>query len=443
MSAPARRTVPHPIVPATNESSVFVPMPLAFGAKRGNASFTAARGPSRSDRRNTLLDITIFPRQNPVRHFSSILPPVWALLFSRFRSEFLRGDAMSGRLSSRRAHSGFTLIELLVVIAIIAVLIALLLPAVQQARESARRTQCKNNLKQIGLSLHNYHDTHGVLPPALVSSGRCNPASGAPYTTECPATFPAKNTTGWVLVLPYMDQTAMYNRYNFDVASSASSPYGRPYAGSDDTINKPIYTKKLTAHLCASDPVNGATYNNQPNTTAQFYSSNGVARSNYLFSTGDYTDYNASYGYYTGLQSTNVGAFGNDGAARIADFVDGTSNTLLAGESKHLKTSSAYGPYWGAGVHTAVHGRIHAGVTSQVCGPISVLNGVRDTGINSDYNCNGTKRQYAWGFGSHHTGGSHFVLGDGSVRFINENIDHYAVLVPFSRIRDGVRFTLE
>lgn len=83
-------------------------------------------------------------------------------------------------MDRRRA---FTLIELLVVIAIIAILIALLLPAVQQARESARRTQCRNNFKQIGLALHNYHDAHRELPPALIASGRCNPAS---YPTECP-----------------------------------------------------------------------------------------------------------------------------------------------------------------------------------------------------------------------------------------------------------------
>jgi prepilin-type N-terminal cleavage/methylation domain-containing protein len=342
---------------------------------------------------------------------------------------------------SKRLPRGFTLIELLVVVAIIAVLIALLLPAVQQARESARRAQCKNNLKQIGLALHNYHDTHGVLPPALISSGRCDPANGVPYTTECPVTFPTKNTTGWVLVLPYMNQAAMYYSYNFDVASSASSPYGRPNAGANDAINKAIYTTKLTAHLCASDPIDGAVLNRSPNTASDFYTANDVARSNYYFSTGDYTDYSASYGYYA--SSTNIGAFGNDGAARIGDFSDGTSNTLLAGESKHLKTSNLYGPFWGAGVHTAVHGRIFAGVAASLCGATNVPVGLRYSGINFDNNCNGTKQQYAWQFGSYHTGGAHFVLGDGSVRFISESIDHYGVLVPISRLKDGGRVNLE
>lgn len=96
-------------------------------------------------------------------------------------------------------NAGFTLIELLVVIAIIAILIALLLPAVQQAREAARRTQCKNNLKQLGLALHNYHDTHSVFPPGLL--GRC--------------TTPDLNASGLVMLLPYIEQNNLYSQFNF------------------------------------------------------------------------------------------------------------------------------------------------------------------------------------------------------------------------------------
>src|SRR5229473_2794748 len=130
--------------------------------------------------------------------------------------------------AAARRRIGFTLIELLVVIAIIAVLVALLLPAVQQAREAARRSQCKNNLKQIGIALHNYHDTMNVFPPALISSGRCSPTTNA---VECALYRPVLNTTGFVLLLPYLDQGPMYNAYNFNVASSVSSPYGRPDSG--------------------------------------------------------------------------------------------------------------------------------------------------------------------------------------------------------------------
>src|SRR3569832_1085053 len=105
-------------------------------------------------------------------------------------------------MHSRRRRPGFTLIELLVVIAIIAVLIALLLPAVQQAREAARRSQCKNNLKQFGLALHNYHDNYKMFCPAYM-----NPGSSA-----CPGGVGnTRNATGYLYLLPYLDQAPLYN----------------------------------------------------------------------------------------------------------------------------------------------------------------------------------------------------------------------------------------
>ena len=257
--------------------------------------------------------------------------------------------------TKRRA---FTLIELLVVIAIIAVLIALLLPAVQQAREAARRSQCRNNLKQFGLGIQNYHDTAKMFPPALIGSGR--------YTAAAYANMAPKNTTGWILLLPYIDQAPAYKSYNFGAASSVSNPapYTRAVPGyvPNDAINQPIYGKRLEAMLCPSDTGGGVTYTNVPNDPTQFYSANGVRRSNYLFASGQGTDYTASY---ESLAIANRGAFGNDGAARIADIRDGTSNTIAIGESKQFgkgtavnstTETSAYGPYWGAGVHTCCHG---------------------------------------------------------------------------------------
>jgi prepilin-type N-terminal cleavage/methylation domain-containing protein len=255
----------------------------------------------------------------------------------------LRSAAMPGSRSPR----AFTLIELLVVIAIIAVLIALLLPAVQQAREAARRSQCKNNLKQMGIALHNYHDTHKYFPPALISSGRVTIPT------------PVLNTTGFVLLLPYIDQAPLYNQYNFNLPSSISnpSPYTRPLAGgvTTSTANQAIYSVKLDVYTCPSDPANGQSVTSAANNQGDFYERNQVRRSNYLFSSGDYTDYNLSFGAYSG--STNQGAFGNDGAATIRDIRDGTSGTILVGESKQLgKTSPNFGPYWGAGTHTCCHG---------------------------------------------------------------------------------------
>jgi len=338
-------------------------------------------------------------------------------------------------MSHRHRSRGFTLIELLVVIAIIAILIALLLPAVQQAREAARRTQCRNNIKQLGLGIHNYHDNFGMFPPALISSGRCNPASGAPVGTECPATRPVLNTTGWVLMLPYLDQAPLYNKYNFNVSSSMSSPYSRPQAGAvvDSTTNKAIYELKLAVFGCPSDPAGMAIYTNAANSAANFYEANGIARASYLFASGNFTDYNASFGAYAG--NTTRGMFGNDGSAKIADITDGTSVTIAIGESKQLgHTATAYGPYWGAGIHTCCHG-----YTPNYCYNVNYP-------YNYDQVCmgatpavtTGPKLQYAWGFGSYHVGGGHFLMGDGAVRFIGENVNFAQVFQPLNRISDAV-----
>jgi prepilin-type N-terminal cleavage/methylation domain-containing protein len=327
--------------------------------------------------------------------------------------------------SPKRPLRGFTLIELLVVIAIIAILIALLLPAVQQAREAARRSSCKNNLKQFGLALHNYHDVHKEFPPALISSGRYNNANAGPVL----------NTTGWVLLLPFYDQAPLYDAYNFNLPSSTSSPYGRPLAGNvtDSSANRAIYSQNLEVHQCPSDPLSGSKQTYTPDTT-EFYEANQVARSSYLFSTGALTDYNRDYGYYRSIGYRYLGAFGNDGAARIAYFTDGSTNTILVGEAKQLSTSTVYGPYWGAGVHTCCHGRITTYGPTDPNRDYTTLNGepyVRIYG--SDV---WQDRQYAWQFGSHHTGGAHFALGDGSVRFISDSID-YVTWQRLGWIQDG------
>ena len=140
---------------------------------------------------------------------------------------------------------GFTLIELLVVIAIIAILIALLLPAVQQAREAARRTQCKNNLKQIGLALHNYHDTHNQFPASCV-----NPGS---YLANAGGFVPAgmiRNHTGYLFLLPMLEQSNLYNQINFSLPTGKADWNGVGGGGEQAVLAK----VKIPAFECPSDP---------------------------------------------------------------------------------------------------------------------------------------------------------------------------------------------
>jgi prepilin-type N-terminal cleavage/methylation domain-containing protein len=335
---------------------------------------------------------------------------------------------------------GFTLIELLVVIAIIAILIALLLPAVQQAREAARRTQCKNNLKQAGLAIHNYHDVANVFPPALLSSGRYNtPAYYAGNTR-------VKNITGWQMLLPYIDQAPLYNQFDFNVASVTSNLYGLPEEPKLPA-NEALITTPVAMLECPSHPEAGANGTNRTTPPTDGYLRNPEYRyTSYLFSTGVFTDYNAPWLTYK--RDYRQGAFGNDGAANFRDMTDGSSNSFLVGESwagGQNKTSLHYGPWGLAGLHTSVHGRVvTAGVsaTSAVgCtdpsqdGCYYSANQPVQFGINGDYSQNGSGKYYAWGFGSGHSGGAQFLMGDGTVRFISENID-YKTLALLAFIHD-------
>jgi prepilin-type N-terminal cleavage/methylation domain-containing protein len=139
-------------------------------------------------------------------------------------------------VQNRATRSGFTLIELLVVIAIIAVLIALLLPAVQQAREAARRSQCKNNLKQLGLAMHNYHDTFGAFPPGWIAATR----------GVGPDVNGGLNGFGWgAMILPMMEQAPVYNQFRFEL--SINDTTGTP-------SNRSLIATSLPTFRCPSDP---------------------------------------------------------------------------------------------------------------------------------------------------------------------------------------------
>lgn len=327
-----------------------------------------------------------------------------------------------------RRKRGFTLIELLVVIAIIAILIALLLPAVQSAREAARRSQCKSNLKQIGLALQNYHDNTKMFPPALIGSGRYN----APPRL-------VQNTTGWILLLPYLDQKAMYQQYNFSAPSSVSNPYGQTLVGTNSAVNQRVYNKLLGILSCPTDDGGDQVVVSNANNAADFYERNQVRRSSYLFATGNYTDYSAPYGAY--VTSISRGAFGNDGSANLRDIKDGTSTTIAVGESKQLKTgagtSTSFGPYWGAGTHTCCHGYTPDG-RFHINADFLKTQNASAAPYTAIMRSPGTDAQYAWGFGSRHAGGAHFLMADGATRFINDNVEFFRVFQPINRIKDGV-----
>ncbi len=335
-------------------------------------------------------------------------------------------------MSDRTTRRGFTLVELLVVIAIIGILVSLLLPAVQAAREAARRMSCGNNLKQFGLALHNYHDTHKVFPPALLGSGRYNNAGY--HRTH----GGVKNTTGWALLLPFMEQGTISDRYNFNVCSSSSSPYGHTVMG-NDRINNGLYNLRLPILECPSHPGKGTTSSSSAGGTA-FYSRRNAVRTSYLFSTGIFTDYNAPWQVYGG--DIRAGVFGNDGAAGFHDFLDGTSNTIAIGEAVGgglFKTSGHYGPWGLTGTHTCCHGRVVAGVSRGQLVPPSHSGWPiwqRDWHINAPWRGRADKRTYAWVFGSKHPTGAQFVFGDGSVHFLQDTMD-YRLFTFLAYLRDG------
>ena len=355
---------------------------------------------------------------------------------------------MFARRSGSMTRRGFTLIELLVVIAIIAILIGLLLPAVQKVRDAAARTTCQNNLKQLGLALHNFAGNYnGRFPAALIHSGRTTAGqanvgfySGPEVSYKGAPQWLAYNHSGFVALLPYIEQDNIFRQYNYQyVGSSSRGNATQPTLGPDPTPNPNRLALQNFVKTFACPAESTPTQLNDAPRGAGFYERDGVYRSSYLFSTGYYTDYDRDYSI-TGTQYR--GAFGNNGAASLT-MQDGTSNTLCIGESRMEKNNSAYGGYF-SGTHTAVHGRIlstlpggtnlgNALTYCSINGATRVLGDQYGiiTGVTKPYQPN-DYRQYAWQFGSKHSGGANFVMCDGSVRFIRDAIDYEKGLMPLA-----------
>jgi len=282
-----------------------------------------------------------------------------------------------------RRRRGFTLIELLVVIAIIAILISLLLPAVQQAREAARRSQCKNNLKQIGLAFHNYYDVHRTLPMGALTYGD-------------------NNTEGWgwgAFILPFLDQANLANELDLN---------RRLIEVRQDATDRVLLRTVLEVFVCPSDRGQDLV----PNGTGQgcvmqcgrTHDTGGtykVAKANYVACSGNYDPHGGP------PPNDTQGCFYGRSRTRFRDISDGTSVVIFAGE-RSIRNGAAN---W-AGPDNNASGSTGSRALSMVLGSTQrPMNPTSDTNRSDD------------AFSSLHEGGAHFVMGDGAVRFISENID--------------------
>ncbi len=307
---------------------------------------------------------------------------------------------MYSKRTKSQTQRGFTLIELLVVIAIIAILVALLLPAVQQAREAARRSQCKNNLKQIGIAIHNYHEIHGMFPTG------CVPAQFNGNTFEN-----QWESWGWTtFILPQLDQSPIFNQAGVNDRSLYAvllQVTGQAQGVGVAELN--ALFPPLSVFQCPSD-------NTGPNLVAGmrrnhfngagFQYGNGAWRpptSNYLGNCG-YKDINRPD---TRTANPNNGVLYNLSRVSFRDITDGTTNTILVGErEKRCGAGSWIGSRnpRGGGTHGADY--LFARVSVPLNFPAN----------NGSANCTD-------GFSSKHVGGGQFLMCDGSVKFISENIN--------------------
>lgn len=319
-------------------------------------------------------------------------------------------------------RSGFTLIELLVVIAIIAVLIALLLPAVQSAREAARRAQCVNNLKQVGLGIANYESANGSYPPGVITYQE------APL--DCAT--PTRGYTVLCLILPYVEQQNIYNAVNFSLPAGGVGL-------SAGISNRTGLIAQIKSYVCPSD------FTQIPYNLSQ--SNNGYSQSSYAGMAGNndiwhwYCGCPASVGGSCagGVEVKPDGVFGKNWTFRVSSVTDGTSNTIFVGETARFKNdpdqifnSWSRGLWFGSNSPGATRPQGTASSVPKInaafqlsdsstfpstLGPTGDTDGWLYVG-SPDY-----RQLGQFGFRSQHPGGANMLFGDGSVRFLKETID--------------------
>lgn len=326
------------------------------------------------------------------------------------------------RVSAKR-RAGFTLIELLVVIAIIAVLISLLLPAVQSAREAARRAQCVNNLKQLALAVHNYESTNSSLPTGRIWGPRPGRAS-----TDFPTIFAgAQGTTWFCLMMPYIEQTQLANSFNFDLGSEG--PAGGNGLPAGFFANSTVSTTKISSFQCPSDEPRKFQIN--PGYAGGALSGFQMSKGNYAGNWG-----NTDWGQYNSSNATLAplfmdGLFGHKGYA-IASVTDGTSNTVLISEIVQGGQFDARGMMWSTVMGGVSYvSRFTPNGTKDF---FNLKNGYDQMPNNPGLFCvneppqlpcqagNGDRDQFA-GSRSRHPGGVNSAMADGSVRFFKNSIN--------------------
>lgn len=335
---------------------------------------------------------------------------------------------MSQFLGLRRFRRGFTLIELLVVIAIIAILIALLLPAVQQAREAARRTQCRNNLKQIGIGLHNYHDLHKMFPPGTIGGD---------------------DDYAWsAMILPQIDRQNIYDLLNFEWGTEDPDLMGQGFSQSDS--NTIIITNALDSnvpeshgilidiYVCPSatqDPnvdiqATHASVWEDTTMTTQVVTRGGFARASYAGCKGGEVSADCTIG--GGGGDVGDGIFeklSSRPPKRISEIYDGSSNVMAVGESSwfdHVSSGWQASPIWGSFPTWVASGPDSDAVTYSIEEDSVPINSGIIPGLNIPLD----------GLYSEHTGGCFVLLADGSVTFMSENID-FNLLMRLSQVADG------
>lgn len=288
----------------------------------------------------------------------------------------------------RRTRRGFTLIELLVVIAIIAILIGLLLPAVQKVREAASRMKCSNQLKQLGLAMHAYHDANNFFPEAGDNSG--SPG------------FPSHNVSqglGWqVFLLPYIEQDNLFNLMN-------------PQVSWNNPANTPAYVQKVTSYFCPSASTEtsnggGEDFDGVRAFTNHYLAVLGPIGPNPM---GGNYGINPNPAGHGGFGTTGMIIRAQDGSVNMTGVTDGTSNTLMLGESSFARSLTNQ--------ENTSYRAWTRGCDGGACASAkNVTDGLNMT-VFTGSNFNNVS------FGSNHTGGANFAMGDGSVRFVRQTVD--------------------